>query len=285
MEKLAIIVDSFAGRNKEDVEKIPHHFFIPLKVIINGKEYEDGIKDVREIMALTNPVKEVKTSQPSPATFAKYFEDLSTKYENIIYLPVPSCISGTAQSAQVVARDFEKVHVVPSISVGSSFFELAKYLMQMSQENQDIKKIIKFAHEYGNFLPTFVIPKNVQAFLRGGRMGKSLSVIFDKMKIIPIVFMDDLIKLKKKAVKRSGRKAAEYAIDKLIDIMCKKEIKNLNDYQFLITHTLDDSFAKEAVQIFKRKKIDAKIELTSGIINAHTGDGAYSISVYKKFKK
>lgn len=282
MKKLAIIVDSFSGRSKKEVEKMPNHFFLALRIIINGKEYKDGIDQSKsDLMELSNKNSDIKTSQPSPAEIEELFKKLSKEYENVIYLVTPPCLSGTNQTAQMIANDFKNIYVVPGVAVGSAYFELSQYLLKESEKGTNIKELVTFSQKYVNDLPTFVIPKDVQAFVRGGRMGKSLSLIFDKMRLIPIILMDDLTKLKKKAVKKTGRKAAEYAINKLLEIMQNSKAK-IKDYQFLICYTLDNAFAKKAIAMMKERKFNVKTELTTPITNAHTGNGAYSIGAYRK---
>lgn len=127
MKKIAIILDSFCGRDKKTVEKISDHYFLPLRIIINGKEYYDdgSTLNAEELMKEANGADDVKTSQPSPAMTEELFETLSKEYENVIYLCLGSALSGTYQTASVISKEYKNVHVINNFMVGAAFTELS----------------------------------------------------------------------------------------------------------------------------------------------------------------
>lgn len=282
MKKLAIVLDSFCGRGKKEIEKNKDHFYIPLKVYVDGKEFlDDGeTYSFEEAMKLINKAKDVKTSQPSPATIEDTFKDLSEKYENVIYLSVGTPLSGTYQTASMIANEFKNVHVVDSCLVGKAFLELSDHLIDTAAKDIDIKDILKHAREYATESPTYVIPKNIDAFVRGGRLSRAVTAMLQKLKAVPIIGYEDTKKLHKKMVKRSGQKAVHYAVEKIVEF----GKQNKKDYVYIITHTLDKELVDIAVKCFKEHKITPIVELATGIINAHVGDGAISIGLFEKIK-
>lgn len=280
MKKLAIILDSFCGKNKHQVESHQDFYFIPLKVIADGVEYLDGVdKPTTELFSILNHAKEVKTSQPSPATFEETFTKLSNEYETVIYLSLSSSLSGTYQTASMIAQDFKNVFVINNHMVGSAFFVLGEYLVKKA-ETASQKDLIALATDYvtNEVTPTYVIPRDIDAFIRGGRLGKAVAFVLEKLKAVPIISYEDEEKLHKKMVKRSGSSAIDYAIEK----MAKMAEEVGNNVIFQVCHTLDDKFAKEAKAKLEALGYRVDYELTSSIINAHTGDGAHSIGFYKK---
>ena len=282
MKKLAIILDSFSGRDKKTVEKMKDHYFLPLRIIIDGKEYyDDGLtKSAKELMAEANMAADVKTSQPSPGMVEELFKKLSKEYEGVIYLCLGSALSGTYQTAKVMAQDYDNVEVINNFLVGAAFEELSTHLVEEAEKGATLNESVQTGTDYGKMYPTYVVPKDNKAFIRSGRLGKAAAFMLQKMHAVPIIGFEDTEKLHKKMIKRSGGKAIEYAIEKLLET-----IPNKDDVQFLVTHTLDEEFVKIAKTKFKEKGIsNVKSELAAGIINAHTGDGAMSIGAYKKFK-
>lgn len=279
MKKLAIIVDSFCGKDKSQVESIENFHYIPLKVIVDGKEYLDGVDMPHtKLFDLINKGTEVKTSQPAPATVLSIFEEASKKYENVIYLPLSPCLSGTFQTAKMLAEDFKNIHILPNHLVGIEFFQLGQYLLN-NAEKMSIKDLIAFAQDYitNESGPKYVIPRDIDAFIRGGRLGKAVAFVLEKLKAVPIISYEDEEKLHKKMVKRSGSSAIDYAIEKMTALAEEKGTKD-----FFICHTLDEKFAQEAKAKLEALGYHVHYELTSSIINTHTGDGAHSIGYYKK---
>lgn len=282
MKKLAIILDSFCGREKSQVEANENFYFIPLKVVIDGKEYKDGVDlPHTELLKLSNTAKEVKTSQPSPAEVEELFSKLSKEYEMVIYLSVGSALSGTFQTASMLAQEYKNIHVINNHLVGREFMEISHHLMSKANELLPAG-ILALAEDFiKNAGATYVIPRDVDAFIRGGRLGKAVAFVLEKLKAVPIISYEDEEKLHKKMVKRSGSSAIEYAIEKLTAMAQEQG----NDVTFLICHTLDETFAKEAKHKLESQGYKVEYELTSAIINAHTGDGAHSIGFYKKIGK
>lgn len=282
MKKLAVILDSFSGRDKKTVEKMKDHYFLPLRVIIDGKEYyDDGTtKNAKELMAEANKAADVKTSQPSPAMVEELFKKLSKEYEGVIYICLGSALSGTYQTAKVMAKDFDNVEVINNFLVGRAFEELSTHLIEEATKGATLNELVQTGTEYGKMYPTYVVPKDNKSFIKSGRLGKAAAFMLQKMHAVPIIGFEDTEKLHKKMIKRSGGKAIDYAIEKLLENVPKPD-----EVQFMITHTLDEEFVKIAKSKFKEKGItNVAAELAAAIINAHTGDGSISIGAYKKFK-
>ena len=93
--------------------------FIPLKTILGGVEYRDGIDIVPdEFYAKLEANKEIAhTSQINAAEFAEVFAEATKDGDEAVAIVLSSGLSGTCQSARVAADDFEgKVFVVDSLS-------------------------------------------------------------------------------------------------------------------------------------------------------------------------
>ena len=288
MKHLAIIMDSFSPLTKQKATKMKDIFFIPMKVIVNGKEYLDGNGDFssEELMKIVNEGKDVKTSQPSIDTVSKLYKKLSKEYDNIIHLSIGSALSGTYQTVSMLSNDYKNIFVIPNFLVGDSFFELSNYLLKKA-ETTPIEELISFATTYGQELPTYVVPKNNDAIIRGGRIGKTTSFLLQKLKAVPVLAYESADKIKRKMVKRSGKKAIKYAIEKMEQILHQEQKEYpKSKYVWQICHTIDLEQLDIALAILKNKGYkEFNIILTSSVINAHTGDGAISIGLIRKLEK
>ena len=281
MKKLAIIVDSFCGKSKESVESINDFYYLPLKTILDGKEYIEGMTETNEkLLEASYKAKDAKTSQPSPASVLDLYNKLSKRYEQIIYLPASSALSGAHDSAKAMSSDYNNIHVINNILVGTSLILRGKEAQEM-YNNSNIDKVIKFLEKEGNYYSTYVVPKHNDAFIRGGRLGKTAAAILKKLKTVPIIGFEDNVKLHKKMIKRSGKRAVQWAVDKII----KDYSSELSDdkHEWLICHTTDMENVDLLINILKEYGYTNFVkELTSSVVAIHTGNGALSVGIRKK---
>ena len=282
MKKLAIIVDSFVGQEKKAVEKNKDFYFVPMKAILNDKEYLDG-QDIphKDLLRLTYVAKTAKTSQPSPATLVDYFDKLSKTYEQVIYFPLSGSLSGTERTATTFANEYKNVYVVPQIFVGDTSIVFGKHAQDMYKKDGNINKILNWLNKRAFEFPTYVVPMTNDAIIRGGRLGKTAATILQKFKTVPIIGLENNEKLKRKMIKRSGSKAVKWAIEKMV----KEFEKDMDSVEWFICHNINDDNAVIAEKIIRDAGYNfASKQLTSGTIAIHTGDGAISISIRRIIK-
>ena len=91
---------------------------VPLKVIIDGKEYKDRIDLQPEEFydLLVNSQTLPSTSQPSPQDFVDLYETAKNNNDSVIVITLSSVISGTYQSANLAKDlvDYDDIYVIDS---------------------------------------------------------------------------------------------------------------------------------------------------------------------------
>ncbi len=117
--KIAFITDSTAFLT-EELKAHPDVYVVPIVVISEGQEYEDGI-DLHsdQLYDIIRNNKEVpKTSQPSVGKFQELYENLKEKYDHAIAIHVSNKLSGTISSSTAGAEQAEfDVEVIDSLSL------------------------------------------------------------------------------------------------------------------------------------------------------------------------
>ena len=152
MNNTAVMTDTNSGISvSEGREK--DIFVLPMPVIIDGKDYLEGVdishKDLYDAMKAG---KDIKSSQPSPASVTDMWKDILGKgYEEVVYIPMSSGLSGSCATASVFAADFDgKVEVADnhriSVTLRESVLD-AKYLADNGMSAAEIKfGIIGYLH-------------------------------------------------------------------------------------------------------------------------------------------
>ena len=112
--KTAIVTDSNSGIFETEGQKLGVHV-IPMPVIIEGKTYYEG-KDLSHSEFYTSLAehKQVSSSQPSPGEMKDTWELLlQSGYDELVYIPMSSGLSGTCHTAEELATEYEgRVQVV-----------------------------------------------------------------------------------------------------------------------------------------------------------------------------
>ena len=131
-EKIAVLTDTNSGITPEQAARYGI-YLVAMPVIIDDETYfenESIFQD--EFFQRLREGACVSTSQPAPGALMDCWEGLLEHYDEIIYLPMSSGLSGGCQTATMLAEEYGgSVHVVDnhriSVTLRQSVLE-AKYM-------------------------------------------------------------------------------------------------------------------------------------------------------------
>ena len=115
MKKTGILTDSHSGITQEEAKKLGI-YVLPMPFYINDQCHYEG-KDIsrEEFIELLKNDENVSTSQPSPEAVMNLWDEILKEYEELVYIPISSGLSGSCSTAMAMAQndDYEgKVFVV-----------------------------------------------------------------------------------------------------------------------------------------------------------------------------
>lgn len=166
---IQIITDSTADLPENLLKKYNIHV-VPLTIHIGGQEYKEGeisTKNFAQKMAASKTLP--KTSQPSPASFAKVFRKLAPHGE-LICITLSSKLSGTYQSA-CLAKKLSGVDVAIFDSLASTLAQ-GLYVIkaaEMAEEGFSRSEIIKELEQYRDQMSIYVILNTLEYAVKGGQ--------------------------------------------------------------------------------------------------------------------
>ncbi|MBN2503144.1 MAG: DegV family EDD domain-containing protein, partial [Anaerolineales bacterium] len=107
MSKVAIVIDSCTYLPDEYIEKYNIRV-IPLLVIWGDEELKDGVDITPNEFYERLPKADVMptTTQPTPADFAKIYQELIDEGKDILTILISSKLSGTVSSAEQAKMNF-----------------------------------------------------------------------------------------------------------------------------------------------------------------------------------
>lgn len=110
---IAIVADSNSGVTQNEARELGIHV-LPMPFMINGEVYYEGIDLThQEFYKRMEEGADITTSQPSPKDVLELWDNLLKEYDEIVYIPMSSGLSGSCQTAMMLADEYDgRVQVV-----------------------------------------------------------------------------------------------------------------------------------------------------------------------------
>ncbi|XP_023210727.1 uncharacterized protein LOC111613608 [Centruroides sculpturatus] len=275
-KRLQIILDSFTGYSEKKLTGLGFTF-VPQLISIDDKTYQDG-RDItlKQVLQQISQAKKVHTSQVPQVLLEETFAELAKKFEHVIYIPINSGISSTYQSAMQVAQSMPNVHIAHVRLVSTALVDTANRAVSDYEKYRDIKKTLNLIETISHASHCYFAPKNLEGFIRGGRLKGTKKFILQKTGLIPrLVLRDEGIKVN--GVKRSLAKNVFSSVERIVHAIGQSRVQ---DYYWEIVHTFDQDTIKIARQALEAIGVNKPLETpAASIIAAHTGIGAIGINV------
>lgn len=205
---MKIICDTMSDVPKEIISDFDIEV-IPLIILVNGKEYLDGVDITNEefYQMLRTNSELPKTSQVTYIRFKEIFEKYTSEGEDVLYIGGSSAASGTFQSAIMASRDVEgpgKVYTFDtySLSVCAAGFVIKAAMLK--EDGKSIEEILKELEELKGTETAFFFVDSLEHLQKGGRISSTKAAIGTMLNIKPILTIKDGIVEQKSQVR--GRK-------------------------------------------------------------------------------
>ncbi len=286
MPKIAIMTDSNSGITQKQAKELGI-YVVPMPFTINQEDYEEDINLTREqFFEMLENGATVSTSQPSLGKLAALFEKLLEEYDEIVYMPMSSGLSGSYQSAKVLAKDYHgRIQVVNNQRISATLeqdvFDALVYVKQ-GKTASEIRQIL----EDKRFDCCIYITVDTLSYLsKGGRITPAVAAIGNLLKIRPIMNIDGG-KLDLFAKARTQAKAEKIMIDALRhDIETRIDPQGHGDNVYVrIAHS---NRLEEAEKLREKLKAEfpgqeVRIVPLALSIACHTGPGALGCGCVSK---
>ena len=130
----------------------------------------------------------VVTSQPSPESVLKMWKEVLCKYDEIVHIPMSSGLSGSCQSAMMLAEDFNgRVQVVNNQRISVTQRQSAMDALELAERGMNAGQIKDFL-EKDKFNSSIYIMLNTLSYLKkGGRITPAAAAIGTLLKLKPVL--------------------------------------------------------------------------------------------------
>ena len=286
MKKISLVVGETASLPKELIEKYKM-VFIPYVIDwrdgekLGGENIFQKMREAEKKGIKTFP----KTSQPSPWTFKKIFEDELKKSEKIICVTLSSKLSGgynSALQAREMFKEKERIFVFDSlnVTVGEGLIDLkiARMIEEGKNEKdilEEFPKIIQTTHLFGMVED----PKWLEA---GGRVSHSMATLLKQMQKIG---MRPLIGVKDGEVKSVALRMKAKDVPTALFKELKRELKKIGIEEEKMKVAIGQADNLEGAKRLKKLIVEnlkgVEIVFTSlidAVIGIHVGPGTLAVA-------
>lgn len=285
MSRIAVITDSNSGINFEDAKELGIKV-LPMPFLIDGKTYFEEISLSQEefFEKLENDV-DISTSQPSPESVMKIWDEALEEADEVVYIPMSSGLSSSCHTALMLADDYDgKVQVVDNqrISVTQrqsvlDAMELAKRGLAAVQIKEKLEKV-KFESSIYIMLDTLKYLK------KGGRITPAAAAFGSALRLKPVLTIQGE-KLDAYAIAKTKKQGVKKMLAAIEDDINKRfgGTDHMENIHMEIAHTKNPEAAEDLKQQIIEKFGVTEVDLypLSLSIACHIGPGSIAVACSK----
>ncbi len=286
-QKIAVVTDSNSGITQRQAAEYGV-YVLPMPFMIDDETfYEDINLDQKRFYEKLEGGADVVTSQPAPDSVLTLWEKLLKDYDEIVHIPMSSGLSGSCQSAVMLARDFDgKVQVVNnqriSVTQRQSVLD-AKLLAEKGESAARIKEIL----EQDKFNSSIYIMLDTLYYLKkGGRITPAAAAIGTILKLKPVLQIqgEKLDAFAKARTTNQGKQIMINAIQN--DMETRFGGARADNIWLQVAYTKDDKAAEQFAEELKEHfgEFDMVCNPLSLSVACHIGPGALAVACCKKLK-
>ena len=283
--KIAIVTDSNSGITQEEGKQLGIRI-VPMPFMINGEEYlEDITLTQQEFYAKLGEGSDISTSQPSPESIMALWDEVLEEYDEIVHIPMSSGLSGSCQTAMMLAEDYDgKVEVVNNQRISVTQRQSALDAKELAAKGMCAAEI-KEKLEAVKFDSSIYITLDTLKYLKkGGRITPAAAALGTLLRLKPVLTVqgEKLDAFAKARTMKQAKSMMVAAITK--DLEERFGDRTGKNVHLEVAHTDNqeeaDEFAKELRELFPAtgEIVIAPLSLS---VSCHIGPGSLAVACSK----
>ncbi|MBO5486291.1 MAG: DegV family protein [Eubacterium sp.] len=283
MRPIGVVTDSHGGISQKEAEKLgvkvlPMPFYF-------GEEcyYEDVTITREEFFKRLAAGEKVSTSQPSPESVMEIWRESLKEYEKILYMPISSGLSGSCDTAKMLATKSEfigKVFVVDNGRVSTPMHRSILDAIELIEEGFSAEKIQGILEAARDKMAIYIAVETLENLKNGGRITPATAALGTILNIKPILKFDvGILETYKKCrgMKKARREMLE-AMKQEFEVTFH-EYAERNELYLLAASSADEETTREWVEEIKAFFPGVEVlcdDLSLGLC-CHIGEGGLGI--------
>jgi len=283
MKAIGIATDSHSGIVPAEAKRLGV-MVLPMPFFIDGECYYEEVSITREeFFNQLNSGKKITTSQPTPDAVMEFWREGLKEYEKIVYIPMSSGLSGSCNTAKMLAQEEEfedRVIVVDNGRVSTPLVRSIMDALEMVEEGYSADEIRQMLEDAKADMVIYLGVENLEYLKRGGRITPTTAAIGTLLNIKPVLKLDVGVLeafRKCRGMKKAKREMLE-AIKHDFETVFREQYEKGEVYLLAATSANDtatEEWLKEIREFFPGMEVLSD-KLSLGL-SCHTGEGALGI--------
>lgn len=282
MSKISVMTDSNSGITQKQAADLGVKV-LPMPFLIDGETYFEDINLTHEefYKRLKQDVA-ISTSQPSPEAVMQAWEELLEESDSVVYIPMSSGLSGSCQTAKLLAQEYDgRVQVVDNQRISVTQSQAVKDAKELCGTGMTAEEIKDYLEQVKFDSSIYIMLDTLKYLRKGGRITPAAAALGSALRLKPVLQiqgekLDAFSKVRTmSAAKRVMLDAIRSDLEKRFG-GCRMRID--------VAHTNNEGmaleFKKEIEAEFPEYPVMMVNELSLSVA-CHIGDGALAIACSK----
>lgn len=287
MTRIAIATDSNSGITQQRGKELGI-YVLPMPFYIDGELFlEDVTLTQEEFYRRLAADADVKTTQPAPGDVMALWDKALEDHDQVVYLPMSSGLSGSCETAAMLAEDYGgKVQVVNNQRISATLRLSVEDAMALAAAGKDAAEI-KAILEADKFNSDIYISLDTLKYLKkGGRLTPAAAAIGTVLNLKPVLRikgekLDAFAKVRGwNAAKKTMLDTIRTVIDRDFPGCGPADLQICSVYSGDLESALP--WQEEVRAAFPENEVS--LEPLSLSVACHIGPGARAVTVTKKLK-
>ncbi len=281
MSNVAIATDSNSSITMDMGKKLGIHI-MPMPFYINNELYlEDITLTQDEFYTKLKEGEDIHTAAPSVADLTEMWDGLLKDYDEVVYIPMSSGLSGSCATCQMLAQQDEyagRVFVVDNQRITVTQYQSALDAKDLADAGKSGQEIYDKLMENKMESSVYIMLDTLYYLRKGGRLTPAAAALGTMLRLKPVLQIQGE-KLDAFARARTVMQAKKIMIDQVMKD-CRERYGSADGSDIHIamsyTHNIDEAeeFKKEVLEAFPRDPDDIIMEPLSLSVACHIGPGS-----------
>lgn len=279
--KIAAATDSNSGITQDQAKQLGVHV-LPMPFIIDGQMYYEGVDLTHEeFFRRMEEGADITTSQPSPGEVTDFWDKLLEEYDAVVYIPMSSGLSGSCQTAMLLAEDYKgKVYVVNNQRISVTQMQSVLDARDLIKKGYAAAQIRNILEETKFDSSIYVTVTTLKYLKKGGRITPAAAMLGTLLQIKPVLTIqgEKLDAFSKARTLKQGKTIMMTALKK--DLETRFHDPEARHTWLEIAYTCSDEMAQEFKETVAEIYPDANICIAplSLSIACHIGPGCLAVA-------
>lgn len=186
--RTAVVTDSNSGIFPQEAAKLGI-YVVPMPILIDDNSYYEGVDiTLGELLKAQSSGRQVTSSQPSPEDVTSTWDQALEKYDELVYVPMSSGLSGSCASAKALSETYGgRVRVADSHRISVTLRVSITQAIAMAKAGRSAAEIQAFLEQDAYSATIYIAVNTLEYLKRSGRVTSAGAALGSVLNIKPVL--------------------------------------------------------------------------------------------------